>query len=95
MRNFGVAVVLVLLAGAADPQTLQAGDLLANHGSYIRTATVNTRGDVVPAVTRLHPVIGSVQRTGHFTNPFTHKAKYSGVTYNPLQGTFGTQTFKR
>ena len=95
MKTFVLAVAAVLFVGPLGGQRVQAGDGLGHKGPFVRTATVNTRGDVVPAVTRLHPVIGSVQRTGHFTNPFTHKSKYTGVVYNPLNGSFGTQKFRR
>jgi hypothetical protein len=95
MRKFTGAVVMVVLASAAAAPRARAGDLFANHGPFVRTAALNTRGDVVPAVTRLHPVVGSLQRTSHFTNPFTHKARYTGTVYNPLLGTFGTQKFRR
>jgi hypothetical protein len=61
----------------------------------VRTAAINTRGDVVPAVTKLHPVVGSLHRTSHFNHPITHKARYSATMYNPMLGSFGTQTFKR
>jgi hypothetical protein len=94
MRTFTIAVV-VLLAGVVGAPAARAGDPFANHGPFVRTAAINTRGEVVPTVTRLHPVIGSLQRTGHFTNPFTHKARYTGTVYNPMLGTFGTQKFRR
>jgi hypothetical protein len=44
--------------------------------------------------TRLQPVVGSVQRKSHFTNPFTHKAKYTNVMYNPILGTFSKQKYR-
>ncbi|VTS03204.1 unnamed protein product [Gemmata massiliana] len=65
-------------------------------GTTARTAVVDPRsGGVVSANARLQPVIGSVQRTGHFTNPLTHKSKYTGTVYNPLSGQFSKQTFRR
>lgn len=95
MRRFAV-VALVLIASAVGSQTARASDVLGvPHTPQIRPIISSPRGDVVPAVTRLHPVIGSVQRTGHFTNPITHKTKYSALMYNPLSGTFGTQKYRR
>jgi hypothetical protein len=105
MRKLLAAVVVAL---AAAP-TVLAGDLNpgpsplsvlerspSGGGSTVRTATIDSRsGTVVPAATRLHPVIGSLHRTGHFTNPFTHKTKYTATVYNPALGTFGTQKFRR
>jgi hypothetical protein len=94
MRRFAV-VALVLMASASS-QTARASDVLGvPHTPNLRPVIASPRGEVVPQVTRLHPVIGSVHRVGHFTNPFTHKAKYSSLSYNPLLGSFSTQTFKR
>jgi|GEM_PF-3460845 len=92
MRKFVVALVVLMAfaVGTADAQNI--------HGNVLttKTATIDSRtGAVVPAVTRLHPVIGSVQRRGHFVNPFTHKARYSVTMYNPLLGSFGTQKVRR
>ena len=88
-----VALVALVVAGS---QMAYAGSPGAHRGPTVRTATINPlSGTPVSAVTRLQPVVGSVQRTSHFSNPFTHKAKYSGVTYNPVHGTFGTQKFRR
>ena len=88
-----IALVALVVAGS---QTAHAGSPGAHHGPTVRTATINPlSGAPVSVVTRLQPVVGSVQRTSHFSNPFTHRAKYSGVTYNPVHGTFGTQKFKR
>jgi len=91
-KRIVVSAVLVLLVTAP---TVQAGGKLAGVPT-VRTAVIDPRsGLAIPAVTKLHPVIGSVQRTSHITNPFTHKAKYSSVNYNPILGTFGTQKFKQ
>ncbi len=104
MRKVVAVVALALMAGAGSSQTARAAEssfagvtmFPPAPGPTVRTATINPRtGTPTSAVTRLQPVIGSVQRTSHFSNPFTHKAKYSGVTYNPVLGTFGTQKFKR
>lgn len=104
MRKVVAVVALALMAGAGSSQTARAAEssfagvtmFPPAPGPTVRTATINPRtGTPTSAVTRLQPVIGSVQRTSHFSNPFTHRAKYSGVTYNPVHGTFGTQKFKR
>ncbi len=104
MRKVVAVVALALMAGAGSSQTARAAEssfagvtmFPPAPGPTVRTATINPRtGAPTSAITRLQPVIGSVQRTSHFSNPFTHKAKYSGVTYNPVLGTFGTQKFKR
>ena len=104
MRKVVAVVALALMAGAGSSQTARAAEssfagvtmFPPAPGPTVRTATINPRtGAPTSAVTRLQPVIGSVQRTSHFSNPFTHRAKYSGVTYNPVLGTFGTQKFKR
>ena len=104
MRKVVAVVALALMAGAGSSQTARAAEssfagvtmFPPAPGPTVRTATSNPRtGTPTSAVTRLQPVIGSVQRTSHFSNPFTHRAKYSGVTYNPVHGTFGTQKFRR
>ena len=104
MRKVVAVVALALMAGAGSSQTARAAEssfagvtmFPPAPGPTVRTATINPRtGTPTSAVTRLQPVIGSVQRTSHFSNPFTHRAKYSGVTYNPVHGTFGTQKFRR
>lgn len=85
------AVLLVLGAGAAS-----AGEGRSARGLFARTATVAPRSaSPIPVVAKLQPVVGSVQRTGHFTNPFTHKAKYANTVYNPVSGQFGTSVFRR
>ena len=88
-----IALVALVVAGS---QTASAGSPWAHGGPTVRTATINPlSGTPVAVTTRLQPVVGSVQRTSHFSNPFTHKAKYTGTTYNPVLGTFGTQKFRR
>ena len=87
-----IALVALVVAGA---QLAHAGSPGAHRGPTVRTATINPiSGAPVSVTTRLQPVVGSVQRS-HFSNPFTHKAKYTGTTYNPVLGTFGTQKFRR
>jgi hypothetical protein len=90
-----VIVAVVLIASAVWAPAARAANLLKRESPYVRTATHDLRGNVVPGVARVQPVIGSVQRTGHFTNPFTHKTRYTGTVFNPLNGTFGKQTYKR
>ncbi len=84
-----VAVVMALAAGTAS-----AGDPLTA-GSGGTRIIENLSGVSVPSVTRLHPVIGSVKRTGHFTNPITQKAKYTQTVLVPQTGTFGKMKFKQ
>ena len=104
MRKVVAVVALALMAGAGSSQPARAAEssfagvtmFPPAPGPPVRTATINSlSGQPISVVTRLQPVVGSVQRTSHFSNPFTHRAKYSGVTYNPVHGTFGTQKFKR
>ena len=81
-------------------QALVAGHVNAagwsKTGTTVPTATITPqRATPVPVCAKLQPVVGSVQRTSHFTNPFTHKAKYSYGTYNPVSGQFGANTFRR
>ena len=88
-RIFVAAAVALLLSTSA-----QAADNWTQ-GLPTQSPLVNLRGDTsVPPVTRLHPVVGSIQRTSHFTNPFTHKAKYSSVMYNPVLGSFSKHKFR-
>lgn len=94
MRRFMV-IALVLIASAAGSQSVQAGPGPSNSAPLVRTGGFNARGELIPAVTRLHPVIGSAQRTSHFSHPVTGRAKYSSTMYNPVTGTFGTQKFKK
>jgi hypothetical protein len=96
--RFGVAaVVLAVAVGRADAQFIKA-----ESAPYAQPVTI---GGVVhyPAgagwaprtstltVARLQPVVGSLQRTGHFA----HKAKYSETVYNPLLGQFSTHRLRR
>ncbi|MCS6863693.1 MAG: hypothetical protein RMJ56_01690 [Gemmataceae bacterium] len=63
---------------------------------FVRTAALESRtGNVHTAVTRVQPVVGSLQRTSRFRNPFTHQAKYTMTTYNPLVGSFQQVKFRR
>jgi len=88
MKRIFVAAALALLlstsATRADNWT---------QGLPKQSPLVNLQG-TSPQVTRLHPVVGSIQRTSHFTNPFTHKAKYSSVMYNPVLGSFAKHKFR-
>jgi hypothetical protein len=49
----------------------------------------------VPQRTGLSPVIGSVERTGHFVHPITGRTRYKGTAYDPTTGRFGTYRFRR
>jgi hypothetical protein len=93
MRRFVVAAVAVVAL------TLAAGRASAQHPRdpmLAKTAFFDSRtGNVIPTVTRLHPVIGSLNRTSHLNNPLTHRARYTGVLYNPILGSFGTKSFRR
>ena len=79
MKKIIAAVVLMLLAAPA----VHAQNPISVYSPNRETAT------------RLQPVVGSVKQKSHFTNPFTHKAKYTGVVYNPTLGNFGTQKFRK
>lgn len=85
MRKLICALVLALAAGEvrADWPTVRTGAL----DPRTHAATV--------APARLQPVVGSVKQTSSHTNPFTKKARYSALTFNPLSGTFATTKFKR
>jgi hypothetical protein len=93
MRRF-VALAVVLFV-ATSTQKVRATAPLVSRGPVVRSAGIAPRGAIVPGVTRLQPVVGSIQRTGRFTNPFTHKTKYTATAYNPTLGTFGTTKFRR
>lgn len=99
MKGILVAVVMVVVAGTASagPNPLAVfSSPSADHGLTARTAGIDARsGGAVPAVTALNPVVGSVQRTGHFVHPHTGKTKYSQTVYNPVLGQFGARTFRR
>ena len=110
MRFAVFAAVLAASAacGRADAQVIQVGGsepyagpvTLGGvvHYPVMQTPTVRTpllESRSGPTVARLHPVIGSTQRTGHFTNPFTHRTGYSETVYNPVFGNFGTLRFRR
>src|SRR5436189_5731660 len=41
------------------------------------------------------PVVGSVERTGHFVHPHTGRTRYAGTTYDPALGRFGTFRFRK
>ncbi len=91
MRKVVAAVAVALVIVVASSQTAHAGS-----SPIVRTATIDPRsGTPIPVVTRLQPVVGTVQRTSHFSNPITHKARFRSVNYNPVLGTFDTQKFHR
>ncbi|QJW95986.1 hypothetical protein [Frigoriglobus tundricola] len=108
MRKVLAVAVLVL---AAQGPAVRAGDSSpfggtplfpfvknspAAPGMTVRTPYLNTRtGGPASTVTQLQPVVGSIQRTSRFTNPLTHKAKYTRTTHNPALGGLGTQTFRQ
>lgn len=102
MKTFVAAAVVALALGsparADDPFRPFAGVVPlspdapdargAGRGLTGRALVFDARtGAAVPTVTRLHPVVGSVQRAGH--------KRFSATTYNPLMGTFGTHTYRR
>ncbi|AWM41181.1 hypothetical protein GobsT_02080 [Gemmata obscuriglobus] len=91
MKRILIAVLVqVLVAGHVNAEWVKKS------GTTVPTATVNPLSVTpAPAVGQLQPIVGSVRRTSHFTNPFTHKAKYSYGTYNPISGQFGTGVFRR
>lgn len=103
MKGVLIAVALVGTLGTASAGpnsfagvSFPSAGSSAPRGTLARTATIDSRsGAAIPAVTTLHPVVGSVQRKSHFTNPFTHKAKYTNTVYNPVLGQFGTNKFRR
>ncbi|MCI0703308.1 MAG: hypothetical protein L0241_19695 [Planctomycetia bacterium] len=111
MRLSVVTVMLTAMVGQADAQVIQAGgsepfagpvmiqtvgDNPFNRGMTRRTVLFDGRtGLVVPTVTRVQPVIGSIQRKSHFANPFTHKARYTGTVYDPQLGQFSKHHFRR
>ncbi|MBY0459208.1 MAG: hypothetical protein K2V38_17905 [Gemmataceae bacterium] len=94
MRALLVVAVVLAVAAVAEakpmppsfppPPTSPLAVLLP--GSGLRPA---------PTTTTLQPVVGSVQRTGRFTNPFTHKSKHTGTVYNPVLGQFTRTNFRR
>lgn len=86
-------IVALILFGTWAGEGLAAG---APRYPLMRTAALDSRtGSVHTAVTRVQPVVGSLQRTSRFRNPFTHKAKYEMLTYNPLLGSFQPVKFRR
>ncbi|HEY1187266.1 MAG TPA: hypothetical protein VGE74_06390 [Gemmata sp.] len=92
MTRILIVAVLLLAAGEAHA----GGWLRPKNRTTAPTATIAPRSATpIPVVAKLQPVVGSVQRTGHFTNPLTHKAKFSNTVYNPISGQFGTNVFRR
>jgi hypothetical protein len=90
----------VLIAAAAVVALASASGRAGAHpppfaGPTLQTATIDRHtGTVVPATTRLQPVIGTVKPVpGHF-HLFGHKSQYSALMFNPLHGTFATHVFK-
>ena len=79
----------------AKPVSLEPAGNWHTRSLVGKGAVVDHRlGTAVPVVTRLHPVVGSVQR-GHFANPLTGKSNYKSTVYNPVLGSFGTYKFRR
>ena len=109
MRVVVAVMVLAGVAGSARADVIPAGGTEPYAGPVVvepiaggstrsligRGAVVDHHiGTAVPVVTRLHPVVGSVQR-GHFNNPLTGRSHYKSTVYNPALGTFGTYKFRR
>jgi hypothetical protein len=108
---FASVLVVLAAGVRADAQVIQvggsepfAGPVMIGgvvhspppRGPVMRTPIFDSRsGTVIPTVTRLHPVVGSGQRSGHFAGPFAQRAGYSETVYNPLLGQFGTLRFRR
>jgi hypothetical protein len=85
-----VGVLMALAAGqahAGEPNPLIASGITT--GPHVLDHLKATNG------MRPQPVVGSVRRTGHFTNPFTHKARYTQKVLNPATGHVGTMKFRR
>jgi hypothetical protein len=100
MKGILTAAVLLVAGGTASADSFAGVTLSppapAPHKLSARTASVDSRtGAAVPVVTRLHPVVGSVERKSHFANPITHKARYTDAVYNPVLGQFSTRHFRR
>jgi hypothetical protein len=51
-------------------------------------------GECVPPP-RFSPVVGSVQRVGHFSHPFTGLAKYQGSALDPNTGRVYQYKFRK
>ncbi|MBN9118138.1 MAG: hypothetical protein J0I06_03065 [Planctomycetes bacterium] len=109
MRTVIAVAVLAVVAGVGRADVVPAGgsepfagpvtvEPMGGGGTRSlvgRGAVVNPHsGTAVPVVTRLHPVVGSVQPRGH-VNPLTGKTKYTSTVYNPVLGSFGTYKFRR
>ncbi|MFM8274432.1 MAG: hypothetical protein ACKODX_19170 [Gemmata sp.] len=100
MKGVLTAAVLLVAAGTASADSF-AGVTLSPaapppHKLSARTVSVDSRtGAALPVVTRVHPVVGSVERKSHFANPLTHKARHTDAVYNPVLGQFGTRHFRR
>lgn len=92
MLAIAAAALLLVSIGTDRAQAFGKRDRTA---PYVRTSAIGNQGTPVPVVTRLHPVIGSVQRTGHFANPITGRTKYTGLMYNPYQGNFSTLKYRQ
>lgn len=99
MRAFLVLVAMLVLAGAASagqPLTFAGTPPTPFLGPTARTMTVDARtGGAAPVTARLQPVVGTVQRTGHFVHPHTGRTKYANTVFNPVSGQFATHTFRR
>jgi hypothetical protein len=91
MRKLLIAAVVMMTfaVGQADAKDPRGDGLLARGVVIDRDSSA-----VIPAVTRLHPVIGSTQIASHFNLPFTHKARDTTAMYNPLLGSLSSRTFK-
>jgi hypothetical protein len=109
MRTVIAAAVLAVVAGSVRADVVPAGGAEpyagpvaveqmsggATRSLVARSAVVDRHlGTAVPVVTRLNPVVGTVQR-GHLNNPITHKSNYRSTVYNPVLGSFGTYKFRR
>jgi hypothetical protein len=91
MRKLLIAAAAIMVLGSGSARAGGPFDLVGGGGRIIDGLS----GRPSAAPVRLQPVVGSVQRTGHFNNPFTHKAKYTKMVYNPLTGHFGRMKFKQ
>lgn len=102
MRKILSVCVVLVAAAQADASWLRgskppAGTVPGAAGMRSWAGVAGIGGAVPPSHTKpgTSPVIGSAVRTGHLTNPFTGRTRYTESVFDPTTGRFSKEHFRR
>lgn len=101
-RVFIVAVLMVAASSTAEAGWFHKKEAAppvlagtAGRGAFAGIPGLGAPLPPNPAPPGTNPVVGSVSRTGIFAHPITGRTRYTGSTYNPTLGQFGTYRIKK